>query len=258
MLPPAQSPTEAYNRDFADYYDRITRHKDYAAEAETLIEFIQNNVKAEHPKILDVGCGTGNHAILLAARSYDVTATDLSPDMIRVALAKQTKAKFTCGDVGGLSESGFDFAYSLFNVVNCLDTLEGLIAFLAKIYARLRKDGAFLLECWNPVAVIATPPEVVERTFEANGERIVRRVTPTPDFLRQRLDLEYRVDVYDSGAKRAKRHFTVVHNLTLFTPIEIMHCLEQAGFKNVRMFTALPDLGEAKANDRMLAFSCGK
>lgn len=254
MLPPAQSP-EAYNRDFADYYDRITRHKDYAAETKTLIEFIRNSAKAEHPRILDVGCGTGNHAVLLAAQGYDVTAIDLSPDMIRVALSKQTKAKFICGDVGALPEGGFDFAYSLFNVVNCLETLEGLTAFLAKVSAKLKMHGEFLLECWNPVAVIAAPPEVVERTFKADGERIVRKVTPAADFLRQRLDLEYRVDVYDSGAKRAKRHFTVVHKLTLFTPIEIAHCLKQAGFKNVRMHTALPELAEAKADDRMLAFS---
>jgi SAM-dependent methyltransferase len=258
MLPSVQSPTEAYNRDFADYYDRITRHKDYAAEIETLTGFIRNNTRAERPRILDVGCGTGIHAVLLTAQGYDVTAIDLSPDMIRVALSKETRAKFMCGDVGTLPEGGFQFAYSLFNVANCLGTLDALVAFLGKIHARLTKEGILLLECWNPIAVIAAPPEVVERTFESDGAKIVRTVTPMADFLRQRLDLEYQIDVYEGGAKRPTKRFTVMHNLTLFTPIEIEFCLGQAGFKNTRMYTALPEMAEAKANDRMLAFSCEK
>ena len=115
MLPPVQSPTEAYNRDFADYYDRITRHKDYAAEIETLTGFIRNNVRAERPRILDVGCGR-IHAVLLATQGYDVTAIDLSPDMIRVALSKETQAKFMCGNV---SRPGRWISIRLFPLQRC-------------------------------------------------------------------------------------------------------------------------------------------
>jgi SAM-dependent methyltransferase len=255
---PSQSPTETYNRDFADHYDHITQHKDYVAEVETLSEFIRDNIKNEHPKVLDVGCGTGSHAVLLAERGFDVTGIDLSPDMIRVALSKQTKARFLCGEMSALPDAQFQFAYSLFNVVNCLDTHRSLITFLSEISAKLERGGMLLFECWNPIAIIAKPPEVVARTFEAGGARIVRRVTPAMDLLRQRLDLEYHVEIYEGPTKRPAKSFTVIHNLTLFTPIEIELCLEQTGFKRTRMYTALPEMGVATADDRMLAFSCEK
>lgn len=257
-LPPSQSSNEAYNRDFADYYDRITGHKNYPREAEKLAAFIRQETPTGPPRILDVGCGTGKHAVLLAEMGFNVTAIDLSPDMVRMALAKATPVRFVSGDVGSLQERQFDFAYCLFNVVNCLETTEDLTTFLAKIHGRLDQGGAFLLECWNAVAVIVAPPEIVERTFEAPGEQIMRKVTPTADFLRQRLDLEYKVDVYDEGSAQPKKHFKVVHNLTLFTPNEMAYSLRQAGFRNIQMHTALPDLAEATIDDRMLAFSAQK
>jgi demethylmenaquinone methyltransferase/2-methoxy-6-polyprenyl-1,4-benzoquinol methylase len=40
------------------------------------------------PEILDLGCGTGNLALRLAARGLHVTGVDLSPDMLDVAREK--------------------------------------------------------------------------------------------------------------------------------------------------------------------------
>jgi len=43
---------------------------------------------AHGPGILDLGCGTGNLALRLAARGLHVTGVDLSPDMLDVAREK--------------------------------------------------------------------------------------------------------------------------------------------------------------------------
>lgn len=259
MLAETESSNQTYNSDFSNYYDKITGHKDYQGEINALARFIQQAVSHPAPKVLDVGCGTGNHAALLAEKGYDITAIDLSPDMIRIAESKNPAVNFRSGDVAELGENGFHFCYSLFNVINCLDTMETLIAFFKAISARLADDGKFFVESWNPIAVIAAPPEIVERTYEFENEKIVRKVTPASAFLHQRLDLQYDVDVYETSGQFEKvKSFSVIHHLVLFTPLEIEYALQQAGFKNIKIHTALPELAPATATDRMLAFTCEK
>jgi SAM-dependent methyltransferase len=248
--PPAADRT--YNAEFAAYYDLITSHKDYGAEVGTLVELIEEAAPSAARRVLDVGCGTGGHAALLAERGYDVTAIDTSPEMVRRTQAKAPAVTATCGEVANLDAGEFDFAYSLYNVVNCLESLDALLGFVGEVASRLVEGGAFLVEAWNPIAVIAAPPEKVVRTYESDASRVTRTASPRPDFLRQRLDLEYEILVED-GKSRANT-FTVTHNLTLFTPLEIEFALRRAGFGDVRLLTALPELAEATAGDRMLAF----
>ena len=194
--------------------------------------------------MLDVGCGTGQHAVLLAAKGHAVTAIDLSPDMIRIARGKNSDVDFLAGDIALLPNSGFDFSYSLFNVINCLGSLDQLISFFRHIADRLNAGATFLVESWNPIAVIAVPPTVVERVYQSGDERIVRKVTPSADFFRQHLDLRYDIEVFGAEPGNDKRRgFSVTHELLLFTPLEIEYCLSQAGFANIAAHTALPDRG---------------
>jgi len=259
MLAPTVTSNQTYNRDFADYYDRITAHKDYQSEIDTLVRYMRKVIRDPNPRVLDVGCGTGHHAALMAQKGYDITAIDLSPDMIRIAAAKNADVKFKSGDIAEMADTGFHFCYSLFNVINCFPSLEALIAFFKEVFVRLTAGGVFFVESWNPIAVIAVPPEIVERTYEYADEKIVRKVAPASDFLNQRLDLQYDIDVYSTGAQPEKvKSFTVTHQLVLFTPLEIEYCLKQAGFRNINVHTALPEMAQATASDRMLAFTCQK
>jgi SAM-dependent methyltransferase len=251
----AQESNSAYNRLFAAYYDRITTHKDYRAESTALLRHIERSVGKGKASILDVGCGTGTHANLLADAGNDVLGVDLACDMIEIAKAKRGGAEFLCSDVALVQRSDFSFATSLFNVVNCLPDLPALRRLAKAIHDRLRTDGGVLVEAWNPIAVIAKPPAIVERVFGTDTERIVRTVTPLPDFLNQRLDLRYDI-VVETAAGR--NEFSVLHQLVLFTPLEIMDCLEGVGFREVEVLTALPDLAAPDDASRMLAFTARK
>lgn len=69
-------------------------------------------------KTIDLGCGTGNHAIYLASKGFDVTAIDIAPTAIRTgqenAKANGVRCKFLVADVVSdldkFSQT-FDFAY---------------------------------------------------------------------------------------------------------------------------------------------------
>ena len=70
--------------DYARYYDLLYRDKDYAAEA----EYVAGLIRKFHPSaqsILELGSGTGMHAIHLAKQGYEVTGVDLSPGMVNIA-----------------------------------------------------------------------------------------------------------------------------------------------------------------------------
>src|SRR5919205_3843042 len=120
-----------YSGPFAEYYDRITSHKDYRAEVEALVQLVERTVPRPSPRILDVGCGTGSHATLVADRGYDVTAIDASADMAARARAKAPAVNVVDGDIALLDAGQFDFAYSLYNVVNYLESLEALVGFFS-------------------------------------------------------------------------------------------------------------------------------
>jgi SAM-dependent methyltransferase len=69
-------------------------------------------------KTIDVGCGTGNYAIYLASRGFDVTGIDISPTAIKIAKEKAKKKGIKCnflvadvlGDLCKVKEK-FDFAF---------------------------------------------------------------------------------------------------------------------------------------------------
>jgi len=69
-------------------------------------------------KAVDFGCGTGNYAVYLAARGFDVTGIDISPTAIKIAAENAEKKGVNCrfvaadvtGDLKELDET-FDFAY---------------------------------------------------------------------------------------------------------------------------------------------------
>jgi len=65
---------------YSDYYDLLYRDKDYQKRVQlfkkrSLKKYSSHKVKT----ILDLGCGTGNHSIILAEKGYQLTGIDFSP-----------------------------------------------------------------------------------------------------------------------------------------------------------------------------------
>jgi methylase of polypeptide subunit release factors len=60
---------------YARYYDLLYRDKDYAAEAQYVHRLIQSHALGAR-SILELGCGTGAHAVLLAGEGYRIHGVD--------------------------------------------------------------------------------------------------------------------------------------------------------------------------------------
>ena len=82
----------------AELYDAIYfAFKDYVAEAGDIAERVQR-LSPSARTILDVGCGTGEHARLLTERGFHVHGLDINEDFLRLARSKVPTARFHCAD----------------------------------------------------------------------------------------------------------------------------------------------------------------
>jgi len=107
-------------------------------------------------RILDVGCGTGRHAINLATKGYkNITGIDLSPSMIRAARAvskeKNTPVDFMVCDARELPfENEFDTALCLCEgAFGLLENDAENYKVLRAVHKALKKHGIFILTTLN-------------------------------------------------------------------------------------------------------------
>jgi SAM-dependent methyltransferase len=103
-------------------------------------------------RVLDVGCGTGNAAILAAERGAVVVGVDPAPRLLDVARADAAAAghqiEFLLGDAAALPvpAGSFDVIVSVFAAVFAPDP----DAALARMLAALAPGGRIVMSAWIP------------------------------------------------------------------------------------------------------------
>jgi SAM-dependent methyltransferase len=175
-----------FDREYALAYDNLYQDKDYTKECDFIEEIFQK-FSVDVKRVLDLGCGTGEHALILAKRGYQMMGVDRSQDMLEIAIKKAEKAglsvKFTTGDVTNIKlQSSFDAVVSMFAVMS-YQTSNTAFASACKTAANhLRCGGIFIFDCWYGPAVITERPTVRIKEVTLNdSEKIIRLTEPTLD-----------------------------------------------------------------------------
>ena len=103
-------------------------------------------------RVLDVGCGTGTFAVLLADRGFDVTGVDPALASLDVARAKPggDRVRWIHGDVASLPHMQVDLATMTGNVAQAIVARADWEATLRGIYDALRPGGYLVFETRDP------------------------------------------------------------------------------------------------------------
>lgn len=140
---------------FDDKY--LKTYVDYSTSEATKneVEFLLQQLSLpKKAHILDLACGTGRHALMLAQKKYQLTAFDFSPTLLKV-LAKNVRSskvdiQIIRGDMRKLPfVNKFDAVINMFTAFGYFSD-EDNAQVIKNVSKSLKKGGKFVLDYSNP------------------------------------------------------------------------------------------------------------
>ncbi len=164
------------NDSTAKYYDLV--YKDIKG-GDVIVEEIKliKSLVAKGAEILDVGCGTGRHAIPLAEDSYKITAIDKSQGMLKIFRNKivhleKNQPEIILGDIVDVdfSHKSFDLAILMWNTLfEIALTKQNLLNLFKKLISILKNEGKILINIDNTKNV---DPSKIDSKLVSNNNNL--------------------------------------------------------------------------------------
>ncbi len=215
----------------AEGYDREVFTQGTVGE----VDFVERELGGDKGKrILDIGCGTGRHAIELARRSYRVTGIDLSEAQLRRAREKATAAgvavDFLQRDATRPHFNREFDAVILFceGAFPLMETDAKNHAVLVHAAAALRPGGKLMLTTLN--ALFPLFHSVKEFLDASASGAVTRKLTFDLMTFREHGEMTFTDDAGESHALETDERY--------YTPAELRWLLQTAGFATVDIFGA--------------------
>ena len=231
-----------------DEYLLVYKHRD-RSEAEILKNLVLKNVEREKVKlVLDMACGSGRHAISFAQAGFDVTAIDLSENLLNVAKSNAEKEKvnvdFILSDIRKFDpEKKFDLVLNLFTSFGYFEKDEENGEVIQKAFELMNSGGWFVLDYFNKNYILNNLIPITVENIAG------KRITQTREIKNNRVEKNI---IIRNGEKES--HYQ--ESVRLYSKEEVIKILERTGFEILKIFGDF-DGSKFDANNspRLIVFS---
>ena len=235
----------------ASSYDALTEDAQYRRRADYLErQFRRSRIPVR--SVLDLACGTGTIACLLAERGYQVVAVDASEEML-------TQAAHKTASLGGrpplflhqamprlhLAEP-VDAAVSTLDALNYLTRTADLRETLRRVYRWLRPGGCFCFDVNTPYKLRRMDGQVY--LDESEGSYCVWRAFYAPG----RRICTYQVDLFRLNSRGSWDRAFEEHRERAWSREELEGFLREAGFAEIRVTGDLTHRAPRPEEDRWI------
>jgi ubiquinone/menaquinone biosynthesis C-methylase UbiE len=154
---------DAYHA-LAQSYDRLTNDVDYEATVDFYFEILKR--EGLNPKTaVDLACGTGSVAMLLAEKGLQVTAVDLSAEMLSEAAQKAADMEnppfFVCQPLQEMQlPRGVDLAVCALDSLDYITDPADCAEAIRRVYRVLNPGGIFIFDVNTPEKLRAMDSQV--------------------------------------------------------------------------------------------------
>ena len=232
-------------QDYSEYYDWLYEDKNYREECYFIRRVFQEYAGREIRTVLDLGCGTGSHALVFSDMGYEVTRIDSSEKMLQQAENKareqQKPVTFLEGDICSLRlPQKFSAVVAMFNVLGYQTTNQEVENTIRSARRHLQKDGLFIFDVWfGPAVLRERPSERVKNLEQADG-KIIRHARPVLDILKHIVEVHYTVSEIRNDKETILAEES--HPVRFFFYQELLYFMEKNGFQ-VLQICPFMDLG---------------
>ncbi len=235
---------EALFENYAQKYDKECFVQGTLGEC----DFIEQEIKEDKSlKIIDIGCGTGRHAIELTKRGYSVTGIDLSESQLKRAREKSkdegVEIDFQKYDARNLPfKDQFDLAIMLCEGgFSLMETDEMNFEILKNATKTLKDNGKLIFTTLNGLFPLFHSVKEFYESAQKEGNAVCKDCSF--DLMAFR---DYNTHVFEDDLGNKKE---LKCNERYYIPSEITWLLKTLGYKKIDVFGA--KLGAFSRNDKL-------